>query len=87
MSFKRIQRKLDIMNKKEYIAPAIKITVCDLQDSFLAGSGNDKLWQPGQNAPTQGIQEEGKDGIELPDEITGSKEHNGWNGSWNDSWD
>lgn len=31
------------MNKKEYITPAIKITVCDLQDSFLAGSGNDKL--------------------------------------------
>lgn len=82
MSFKRIQRKLDIMNKKEYTAPAIKITICDLQDSFLAGSGNDKLWQPGQNAPTQGIYEE-KDG-ELEEEITGSKEHNG---SWNDSWD
>lgn len=85
MSFKRIQRKLDIMNKKEYIAPAIKITICDLQDSFLAGSGN-MQWQPGQNAPTPDIKEEGKDGI-LPDEITGSKEHNGWNGSWNDSWD
>lgn len=86
MSFKRIRRKLDIMNKKEYIAPTIKITVCDLQDSFLAGSGNDKLWQPEQNGSTPGIKEEGKDGI-LPDEITGSKEHNGWNGSWDDSWD
>lgn len=74
------------MNKKEYIAPAIKITVCDLQDSFLAGSGNDKLWSP-DGSKTPGINEEGKDGIELPDEITGSKEHNGWSGSWNDSWD
>lgn len=74
------------MNKKEYIAPTIKITVCDLQDSFLAGSPDTK-WQPGQNGPTPGINEEGKDGIELPDEITGSKEHNGWSGSWNDSWD
>lgn len=86
MSFKRIRRKLDIMNKKEYIAPAIKITICDLQDGFLAGSTNTMHWQPGQNADTPGIKEEGKDEI-LPDEITGSKEHNGWNGSWNDSWD
>lgn len=87
MSFKRIRRKLDIMNKKEYITPTIKITVCDLQDSFLAGSGNGKYWQPEQNGSTPpGIKEEGKDG-ELPDEITGSKEHNGWNDSWNDSWD
>ena len=84
MSCKRIQRKLDIMNKKEYIAPTIKITVCELQDSFLSSSPNTQ-WQPGQNAPTPGIKEEGKD--ELPDEITGSKEHNGWSGSWNDSWD
>ena len=81
MNCKRIL-KLDIMNKKEYITPAIKITVCDLQDSFLAGSGNDKLWSP-DGSKTPGINEEGKDG-ELPDEITGSKEYNG---SWNDSWD
>ena len=73
------------MNKKEYIAPTIKITVCELQDSFLAGSGNDKLWQP-DGSTTPSIKEEGKDG-ELPDEITGSKEHNSWNNSWNDSWD
>ena len=45
MNCKRIL-KINIMNKKEYITPAIKITVCDLQDSFLAGSGNDKLWSP-----------------------------------------
>lgn len=70
------------MNKQEYIAPTIKITVCDLQDGFLAGSGNDKLWQPGQTGPKLDIYEE-KDG-ELEEEITGSKEHNG---SWNDSWD
>ena len=86
MSCKRIQRKIDIMNKKEYIAPTIKITVCDLQDSFLAGSDKIQQWQPG-GSTTPGINEEGKDGIELPDEITGSKEHNGWSGSWNDSWD
>ena len=85
MSCKRIQRKLDFMNKKEYIAPTIKITVCDLQDSFLSSSPN-MQWQPGQTGPTPGIKEEGKDG-ELPDEITGSKEHNSWNNSWNDSWD
>lgn len=82
MNCKRIFKKIDIMNKKEYIAPAIKITVCDLQDSFLAGSGN-MQWQPEQNGSTPNIKEEGKDGM-LPDEITGSKEHNG---SWNDSWD
>lgn len=81
MSFKRIQRKLDIMNKKEYIAPSIKITVCDLQDGFLSGS-TDMQWQPGQTGPKLDIYEE-KDG-ELEEEITGSKEHNG---SWNDSWD
>lgn len=84
MSFKRIQRKLDIMNKKEYIAPTIKITVCDLQDGFLAGSDKIQQWQP-NGSTTPGIKEEGNG--ELPDEITGSKEHNGWNGSWNDSWD
>ena len=83
MSCKRIQRKIDIMNKKEYIAPTIKITVCDLQDSFLAGS--DKIQQWGPNNDLDGIHKEG-DG-ELQDEITGSKEHNGWSGSWNDSWD
>ena len=69
------------MNKQEYIAPTIKITVCDLQDSFLAGSGN-MQWQPGQTGPKLDISEE-KDG-ELEEEITGSKEYNG---SWNYSWD
>ena len=71
------------MNKKEYIAPTIKITICDLQDSFLAGSNKIQQWGP--NNDLDGIHKEG-DG-ELPDEITGSKEHNGWSGSWNDSWD
>lgn len=61
------------MNKKEYIAPTIKITVCELQDSFLAGSDKQQ-WGP--NNDLDGIHKEG-DG-ELPDEITGSKEHNGW---------
>ncbi len=69
------------MNKKEYITPAIKITLCDLQDGFLAASTN-MQWQPGQTAPKLDIYEE-KDG-ELEEEITGSKEYNG---SWNDSWD
>ena len=68
------------MNKQEYIAPTIKITVCDLQDSFLSASTN-MQWQPGQTAPKLDIYEE-KDG-ELEEEITGSKEYNG---SWNDSW-
>ena len=80
MSFKRIQRKLDIMNKKEYIAPTIKITVCDLQDGFLAGSET-MQWNPG-TGPNLDIKDE-KDG-DLDEEISGSKEHNG---SWNDSWD
>lgn len=80
MSFKRIQRKLDIMNKKEYIAPTIKITVCDLQDGFLAGSER-MQWNPG-TGPNLDIKDE-KDG-DLDEEISGSKEHNG---SWNDSWD
>lgn len=80
MNCKRIL-KIDIMNKKEYIAPAIKITVCDLQDSFLSGSTN-MQWQPGQTGSKLDIYEE-KDG-DLKEEITGSKEHSG---SWNDSWD
>ena len=71
------------MNKKEYMAPTIKITVCELRDRLRAGC--DKIQQWGPNNALDGIHKEG-DG-ELPDEITGSKEHNGWSGSWNDSWD
>lgn len=55
------------MTKKKYIAPAIIVLDCEIQNCILAAS-NDIQWNPGDGGGNMNIYEEGDD---LDDEITG----------------